>query len=192
MPGKETKVVIPEDGKETLSERLRSLIGKRSARTAAKDWGLSFSTLNNYLNRGTEPSFSVAVRIAEIEGVSIEWLAFGGEVSSLKNEGSHNRLQVDSNEFISESSDGAKVAWMMVYDSLEKEDTEALLRLIHREGVKGILNAAQTGTLDAQDFMSLSESDRQRVLRLAQQLREGASEENLEIDPAHPTHKQAS
>lgn len=192
MPVKETKVAIHEDGKETLSERLRSLIGKRSARTAAKDWGLSFSTLNNYLNRGTEPSFSVAVRIAEIEGVSIEWLAFGGKMSSQKGGESLSCPTTNSNEFIVGASDGVKAAWMMVYDSLDKEDTEALLRLIHREGVKGILNAAQTGTLDAQDFMSLSEADRQRVLRLAKQIREGASEENLEIDPAHPTHKQAS
>ncbi|SQD03496.1 repressor protein [Escherichia coli] len=53
---------LPEVTKESIPERLRELIGKRSVRAAAKDWGLSFSTLNNYLTRGTEPSLSVLGR----------------------------------------------------------------------------------------------------------------------------------
>jgi len=50
-----------------LADRLRTLIGSRSTRAAAKAWDLSYSTLNNYLNRGTEPSLSVARQIAERE-----------------------------------------------------------------------------------------------------------------------------
>ncbi|EOZ4638884.1 helix-turn-helix domain-containing protein [Enterobacter cloacae] len=191
MTGKETKVAIPEDGKETLSERLRSLIGKRSARNAAKDWGLSFSTLNNYLNRGTEPSFSVAARIAELEGVSIEWLAFGGDLSSREERNVVENTQANSIEHLASVNDAAKFAWLMVYDSLEKEETEALLRLIHREGVKSILNTPRTGDPDTQDFLNLSDTERQRVLRLAKQIREGASEDTQENELTHPTHKQA-
>ena len=190
MSEKETEVAIPFEGKETLSERLRVLIGKRSARAAAKDWGLSFSTLNNYLNRGTEPSFSVAVRIAELEGVSIEWLAFGGEMSSQRSQEATNKTGVNSISPLAVD-DVAKFAWLMVYESLDREDTEALLRLIHREGVKRILNTAITDGLEVQDFLNLSDADKERVLRLAKQIKEGASEDNQENELTHPTHKQA-
>lgn len=67
----------------SLAERLRYLIGRRSTRAAAKAWQLSYSTLNNYITRGTEPSLSVAAKIAELEGVTIEWLAWGIATSPL-------------------------------------------------------------------------------------------------------------
>lgn len=190
MDAKQTEVAIQGSGKETLSERLRSLIGNRSARAAAQEWGLSFSTLNNYLNRGTEPSFSVAARIAEHEGVSIEWLAFGGELNSnMKGVIAKNE---DTNSISSsDMQDPARYAWLMVYESLDKKEVEALLRLIHKKGVDSILNTKALDNMAAHDFLQLSETDQQRVLRLAQQIKEGASEDNLENELTHPTHKQA-
>ncbi|MGL9772851.1 MAG: helix-turn-helix domain-containing protein [Sodalis sp. (in: enterobacteria)] len=65
------------DGKENFVARLKQLIGNRSARAAANEWGLSFSTLYNYLTRGTELSFTVVQGIAYKEHVSLDWLAFG-------------------------------------------------------------------------------------------------------------------
>lgn len=76
---KENDFAISEEGKEKIADRLRVLIGKRSVRAAAQDWGLSFSTLNNYLTRGTEPSLNVVIKIANVERVSVEWIATGTE-----------------------------------------------------------------------------------------------------------------
>lgn len=71
--------------KENIPGRLRVLIGSRSIRSAAKDWGLSFSTLNNYLSRKIEPSLEVALKISSAENVSIEWIC-GLENYSYKNQ----------------------------------------------------------------------------------------------------------
>lgn len=191
MEAKQTEVAIQGAAKETLSDRLRSLIGNRSARAAAQEWGLSFSTLNNYLNRGTEPSFGVAARIAEHEGVSIEWLAFGGELNSKTNSKTTSEEVVNSIPPSTDILDPARYAWLMVYESLDKEEVEALLRLIHKRGVDGILNAKAAEDIAAQDFLQLSEADQQRVLRLAKQLREGVTEDDQENELTHPTHKQA-
>ncbi|MGL9772952.1 MAG: hypothetical protein ACR5LG_00725 [Sodalis sp. (in: enterobacteria)] len=57
--------------------RLKQLTGNRSVRAAATEWGLSFSTLHNYLTRGTEPSFTVVQGIVYKKHVSLDWLAFG-------------------------------------------------------------------------------------------------------------------
>lgn len=52
-------------GKESFRERLVKLIGNRSVRTAASDWGIPPSTLNNYIHKGTEPSFKIACLISD-------------------------------------------------------------------------------------------------------------------------------
>ena len=45
--GKANEIAFDEGRKESFIKRLKSLVGNRSIRAAAKDWGLSFSTLNN-------------------------------------------------------------------------------------------------------------------------------------------------
>ncbi len=64
-------------GKESFKTRLQTLIGQRSVRAAAKDWGVPVSTLNNYIHKGTEPSFKIVCTISNKEHVSLDWLAFG-------------------------------------------------------------------------------------------------------------------
>lgn len=65
------------EGKENFKARLQQLIGTRSVRAAAGDWGVPVSTLNNYLHKGTEPSFKVVCLISNKEHVSLNWLAYG-------------------------------------------------------------------------------------------------------------------
>ncbi|MBA5838446.1 bacteriophage CI repressor, partial [Morganella morganii] len=79
--GKKSKFVsIESTTKETFKDRLIKLIGKRSVRKASEDWGLPYSTLNNYLTRNTLPTLNVVMDISSIEKVSIDWLAYGGSV----------------------------------------------------------------------------------------------------------------
>ncbi|EOE2143539.1 helix-turn-helix domain-containing protein [Serratia marcescens] len=135
----ESKIAFPDEEKESISTRLRSLIGKRSVRAAAQDWGLSFSTLNNYLTRGTEPSLNVAIKISDVENVSVEWLATGKSAA-----------RVDDTTSEHSGNSPTKNAWLMVFDSLDDSDATALIRAIHRKGVEGLLSAAQE-SLDAED-----------------------------------------
>lgn len=69
---------VPE-GKDNFRQRLQSLIGNRSVRAAAKDWGVPVSTLNNYIHKGTEPSFKIVCLISNKEQVSLNWLAYGDD-----------------------------------------------------------------------------------------------------------------
>lgn len=133
----ESKIAFHEERKESIAERLRALIKGRSIRAAAQTWDLSFSTLNNYLTRGTEPSLNVAIRIANVENVSVEWLATGIAVD--------NKQETSSLD-----ADATRNAWLMVLDSLDNKDATALIRAIHRKGVEGLLSAAQE-PLDTED-----------------------------------------
>lgn len=122
---------------ELLADRLRFLIGSRSTRAAAKDWQLSYSTLNNYINRGTEPSLSVAMQIARLEGVSVEWLAYGTHNS----EPPRTAKECDTPYQVpSQTEDSLISAWSMVFQSLNHEERGALLQRIHQAGVGGLLD----------------------------------------------------
>lgn len=126
----------------SLADRLRYLIGSRSTRSAAKAWQLSYSTLNNYITRGTEPSLSVAAKIAELEGVSIEWLAWGDrEDTSVVTHEEPAVYQLKRGN--PAQNEPLQIAWMLVFNSLDRHEQEALLKLIHKEGIQGILRESE-------------------------------------------------
>ncbi|WP_289997796.1 helix-turn-helix domain-containing protein [Photorhabdus laumondii] len=121
-----------QNQKETFKERLLYLIGSRSVRTAAKEWGLSYSTLNNYIIRDSIPALNVAQSICDIEGVTLDWLATGDHRLQ-----SHNQTTTIHEQL--KSSTERSTAWQSILDSLEDRDVDALIKLIHRKGIEGIL-----------------------------------------------------
>ncbi|EFG7849471.1 hypothetical protein EYD79_00870 [Shigella sonnei] len=126
-------IAFQADGKETFKERLKQLIGSRSVRAAAKDWGISVSTLNNYLNRGTEPTLSIINQLSELEHVSIDWLARGYVWTDVPEPIPHrNEDSTDVGEL--------KKVWLMVFEALEPQEASSLVKAIHRNGVVGVLN----------------------------------------------------
>ncbi|HDU8650696.1 TPA: hypothetical protein RG722_001809 [Morganella morganii subsp. morganii] len=129
---KNDSVSFPDVTKATFKDRLKALIGDRSVRGAARDWNLSVSTLNNYLNRGTEPTLSVLNTISNIENVSVDWLV----------KGQSSATETAKNE---ERREDARQAWMMIYDSLSSGEAESIMRAIHRHGV---LNAFKINHVD--------------------------------------------
>lgn len=175
---KENDFAISDEGKEKIADRLRTLIGKRSVRAAALDWGLSFSTLNNYLTRGTEPSLNVAIKIAHVELVSIEWLATG--VESERGNGKIAPL---------ESQSAAKIAWLMVLESLDDSEVHALLRAIHKKGVDGIVELATANSLDV-ELLQLPTEEKERLMAL-HEAKKGASESCVENDSGDQSQKRA-
>ncbi|CDH05022.1 putative Similar to regulatory protein of Escherichia coli O157:H7 [Xenorhabdus bovienii str. oregonense] len=136
---KSEQVSFPSKGKETFKDRLKVLIGERSVRAAAKDWGLSVSTLNNYLNRGTEPTLGVINTISSIEDISIDWLANGTKEVAYVVQDTIEPNSVDTPELTQ-----LKQAWNMVFDALEPKEANDLLKYIHRNGVVGVLNKGQS------------------------------------------------
>ncbi|MBG6243479.1 MAG: XRE family transcriptional regulator, partial [Candidatus Symbiopectobacterium sp. Dall1.0] len=78
---KETSLSLQETAKESIRERLEFLLRGRSKSNVARAWGLPFSTLSNYFEKGAMPSLLVAMQIAKAEGVSIDWLVYGSNVT---------------------------------------------------------------------------------------------------------------
>ena len=163
MEGEET-ISYRTAGQETLADRLRLLIGNRSTRAAAEEWQLPYSTLNNYISRGTDPAFNVAIKIAERENVSLEWLAYGGT--------DRNPLELKESEAKwhatpKPADDPLQFAWSMVYSSLDDSEREALLRVIHKEGVQGIMSHADIFGPLTRQIASLSTSEKARFMQEA-------------------------
>lgn len=62
---------------EGFAERLRGLIGRRTVKEIAAEWGIPATTLQSYLSRGTQPTLPGLRRLARAAGVSESWLAGG-------------------------------------------------------------------------------------------------------------------
>ncbi|WP_431648726.1 helix-turn-helix domain-containing protein [Enterobacter hormaechei] len=132
MKGKNRgEVSFDEHSKETIQDRLKQLIGDRSLRAVATSWNLPYSTLNNYLSRGTEPSLRAMQQVAEAEGISLDWLASG-----LNEKQKRSSLETE----VTERTQSLRTVWGAIFDSLPANDIEALVKLIHRKGTEGILS----------------------------------------------------
>lgn len=135
---KENKFAFDEARKENFIQRLKEVIGGRSIRAAAKDWGLSFSTLNNYITRGTEPSFIAMQAIAHAEGISLDWLAFG-----ISNPNMNQRIQSASAQSIESVGVANNEFANELLRRAHSEDKEKLINAICDIGIKGILSKLQ-------------------------------------------------
>ncbi|WP_233268233.1 helix-turn-helix domain-containing protein [Pantoea sp. BAV 3049] len=189
---KENKFAFDEARKESFIGRLKQLIGSRSVRASAKEWGLSFSTLNNYITRGTEPSFVAMQAIAHAERVSLDWLAFGTGDAKMNHGGA---IEADENQSTQTTPAlPLRDRWVAVFDSLETKDIEALLKLIYSRGVLGVISLAGVANDLDQMLVGLPEEEKERLMAL-HEAKKGASE-NSELDitqsPASDDKRQAS
>lgn len=74
------KVQVPfqASGKgSSFSDRLKELIGNKSGRAFAKEAGISYSTLHNYLTNTSLPTLDNLIALATYANVSVQWLATG-------------------------------------------------------------------------------------------------------------------
>lgn len=164
---KESDVSFEAGSKESFRERLARLLKGRSVNAAAQSWGIPKSTINNYLHKGTEPALKIVVAIAEAEKVDLRWLATG--------------LHEDSSGVISRPSeqeihDPLRIVWNMIYDSMDRRDTEALIKLIHNTGAKGVIAASSVTNDLNHTWLHLPDDEKERLLAL-HEAKKGASEE---------------
>lgn len=176
---KENKFAFDGARKESFSRRLKSLIGERSVRAAAKEWGLSFSTLNNYITRGTEPSFVAMQAIAFAEGISLDWLAFGTDDSNSNHLG-EGQQQVKSTSGNNDSTDKEhlRTAWATAFEFMGEAEAEALLKIIINGGARSIIKLAEHDTALDETFMLLPLELKERAIDLIEahlEAKKGAS-----------------
>lgn len=75
---KDEQVPFLSSGKgSSFSQRLKQLIGNKSGRAFAKDAGISYSTLHNYLTGTSLPTLDSLLTLANYANVSVQWLATG-------------------------------------------------------------------------------------------------------------------
>ncbi|HFZ1670633.1 TPA: helix-turn-helix domain-containing protein [Raoultella ornithinolytica] len=181
---KETLLTISPDGKESMHDRIKSLFRGRSMRKVASDWGLAYSTLNNYFVRSASPNIEVLILIAMREGVSLEWLATGRTLGN--RDGSDNVST--QNEVISIPS-ALMATWQTLFDSLKEEEVKALLSLIMRMGVNGLLELAESKTSIDSAFLHLDEGEKERLWAL-HEAKKGTFEGSEMTDRIHPQAKE--
>lgn len=178
--------VYDQQTKEKFVQRLRKLIERhKSARAAAREWGLSFSTLNNYINRGTEPSFFVMSAISQVESVSMDWLAFGSNDPF-----EFNKVIMDLAER-SQNSPG-RDTWLMIYDNLSQDEQRTLISFCLKEGGRGMVSAVASRDAVNSELMSLTSEEKERLIRLHEQLKKGSPEVDrgiAEVDLARKNTK---
>lgn len=177
---KEPKGVFQEKVKEPVIERVFMMIDRYPSRSAAaRAWGINVNTLKNYYRRQDiqpTPRPSLLKKIAEHEGVSLEWLTTGeGE-----------RPQSDTKEPLEtpkshiDSSDGLYALLSL----LTEQERMSLYQAFVRKGVDAMLQLVL-------EFATLSPSELERAIRLVRQIKEGATESNQQGELSHPTQKQA-
>ncbi|MEG0233762.1 MAG: hypothetical protein RR429_13115 [Hafnia sp.] len=200
---KESEFSITTNGKESISERIRKLIGHRTVRAAAQDWGLPFSTLNNYLTRGTEPSLNVAMKVANIEGVSLEWLAAGERsedeeksrsYKADRNQPNHDN-DIDNGDVLigrpSETIEGALAsAWDLIFEALSPDERYDLIHVFFKIGVRGALaQLKEKGNADL-TWSSLTNEEKERLIAL-HEAKKGTPESSVGNNHTPPTQKKA-
>ncbi|HIB9844413.1 TPA: helix-turn-helix domain-containing protein [Escherichia coli] len=168
-----------QDRKESIQDRIKQLIGTRSLRKATSDWGLPYSTINNYFEKGTTPGLNVVATIAKLENVSLEWLVYGenGSVPIVE------KARVTTE-------DVNRPDTSIVDEILRRaapEDRERLIDMLCCIGIKGVLERLQQPTRQAkQTYNDLDEQENAiRSLNIRESLKDAicmALDGNEEID----------
>lgn len=192
---KGNKLAIEGEGIASIQERLKQLFKGRSLRQASIDWGLPYSTLNNYFSKGATPGLDVVIRIAQLEGVPISWLASGrndvidfGEVNCgtsdskightiaerMPEYGSSLQIALTGTPVCSDAA--LATTWETIFQSLNLSERSALVSSFVKIGAKGILQALNQVNDADSSWMSLSHEEKERLIRLNEQLKKGTSE----------------
>ncbi|HDT6532016.1 TPA: helix-turn-helix transcriptional regulator [Klebsiella michiganensis] len=183
---KETEFALDEDEKESISVRIRQLIGTRTVRMAAREWGLSFSTLNNYLTRGTEPSLNVAIKIANVEGVSVEWLATGEHPPTLSNDRPRKGAAASTSkrDEVSPPQEAESMAWNVILNALDKDERALLINSFVTIGARRIIRMICKINDVNSYWQDLTNEEKERLIRVNEQMKKGASETDQQMTQA--------
>lgn len=144
-----------QDRKESIQDRIKQLVGTRSLRKATADWGLPYSTINNYFEKGTTPGLNVVATIAKIENVSLEWLVYGecGGFSKVENKDAVTGYVDCSNVSIVNE----------ILRRAAPEDREHLIDMLCCIGIKGVLERLQQTTKPACNTLKEQENAIRRL-----------------------------
>ncbi|WP_203435176.1 hypothetical protein [Salmonella enterica] len=128
------------EGKEPVITRIFKLVDRYPSRSeAARAWGINVGTLNNYYKRKhltPTPRRSQLIKIAEKEGVSLEWLTHGNDESSgHSHPPKESKDQIKPNDGI-ECDNNIDNKLSMLLSLLRPQQKEALFEVLGRKGAE--------------------------------------------------------
>ncbi|HBD0241470.1 TPA: hypothetical protein KGE79_004873 [Escherichia coli] len=141
-----------EHAKEPVAKRIDLLIRRYPSRSAAaRAWGINNNTLKSYFRKTgdtPEPRENVLLRIAEHEGVDLDWLKTGkGELPKIPKS--------------TTGSESDQLTEMLSF--LTNEEREALTNMLARKGVETVLRLLDKET---QELLQLDGRKRLAALML--------------------------
>ncbi len=130
--------------KGSIKERIRGLMNGRTTRKVAKDWDIPLSTLNSYITKETMPSLDRAYKIAQTEGVSMEWLLNGDEPVQAEPNSNQSKSSCLTSEPAQQEPDDDISAAERICTILGKERAGTLLEALIEHGVSGVMFSERT------------------------------------------------
>ncbi|CAM7418600.1 TPA: bacteriophage CI repressor [Escherichia coli] len=177
------------DSKEPVINRIFKLVDRyRSRNEAAKAWGININTLQNYYKRkdlSPVPRKTLLEKIAQCEGVSLEWLQTG--------EGKEPEMNIKRTQdgLVPPHSDlDDKILSLIRF--LSDSEKEALFQVLARKGIETLL------FLLDEDNIRLLQMDRvvkEKILGIQPRTPEEqafADNEARECDTTHPLRHEQS
>lgn len=169
MNPKEPIGSFPAKGKEPVIERIFQLVDRYPSRSAAaRAWGINVNTLKNYYRRKDihpTPRPAQLSKIAEVEGVSVEWLTTG-EGQPPKDTKKNPERRAHSHN----SDDLEKLTEMLSF--LSSKERKQLIETLTRKGVETILYLLDEDNIN---LLKLDRVMKEKVLGLQPQTLEEAA-----------------
>ncbi|MDT7083480.1 helix-turn-helix domain-containing protein [Citrobacter europaeus] len=117
-------------GPEYFGERLKTVIGKQSVASFARDCGVSEASMRKYLKTDTVPGIDSVAMIAACTGRSLTWLITGEGDPFTDNA----RQKCFSEEEI-------KKWWTLIFDTLDADDKYSVIKAFQQGGLNAVFNS---------------------------------------------------
>lgn len=117
-------------GAEHFGERLKTVIGKQSVASFARDCGVSEASMRKYLKTDTVPGIDSVAMIAACTGRSLTWL-ITGEGEPFTDNAKQKRF----------SEEEIKKWWTLIFDTLNTEDKSRVIMAFQQGGLNAVFSS---------------------------------------------------
>ncbi|WP_196093876.1 helix-turn-helix domain-containing protein [Citrobacter sp. Res13-Lact-LER2-35-b] len=122
-------------GPEHFGERLKTVIGKQSVASFARDCGVSEASMRKYLKTDTVPGIDSVAMIAAYTGRSLTWLIMG-EGDPFTDNAKQERL----------SEEDIKKWWSLIFDALDAENKTKIIQAFQQGGLSAVFTPSLTAS----------------------------------------------
>ncbi|HBE9179089.1 TPA: hypothetical protein KNH08_001965 [Serratia fonticola] len=188
--GKVPERSFTDEAKEPVINRVFQLVDRYPSRSqAARAWGMNVSTLQNYYKRkdiAPTPRKAHLLKIAEQEGVSLEWL-LTGQGKPLHQENKKNEMTDSQSSKSASKTNTSKVdeKILEMLSFLSFDEKEKIVEVLVRKGVEIVLCLLDDNNIK---LLQLPGEEKERLMAL-HEAKKGAFEDNQDNELSRPTHK---